>query len=69
MTDSFVDNNDWLGVLSHMLDSSLTLAQWFLEQIKMKRQELGPEVINEAAAALIIAREMGYSVHNWEARS
>ena len=66
---SFVENNDWLGVLSHMLDNSLTLAQWFLEQIKQKQRELGPEAVNLAGAALIVAREMGFEVHLWEARS
>ena len=66
---SFTDSNDWLGVLSCMLDNSLTLVQWFLKQIKQKQRELGPETVNEAAAALIVAREMGFEVHLWEARS
>ena len=66
---SFVENNDWLGVLSRILDNSLTLAQWFLTKIKEKQLELGAETVNLAGAALIVAREMGFEVHLWEARS
>jgi hypothetical protein len=63
---SFVETNDWLGVLSRMLDSSLVIAQWFLEQIKQKQNELGSETVNLAAAAIIVAREMGFDVQSWE---
>ncbi len=34
-----------------------------LEMVKEKRQELGPEVVNDESAAMIVARELGVDLH------
>lgn len=63
---SLVETNDWLSVLSYVLKDRLQLAQWFLEQVVQKQKELGKETVNLAAAALIVAREMGFDVQAWK---
>lgn len=34
-----------------------------LEMVKEKRQELGPEIVNDESAAMIVARELGVDLH------
>ncbi|MHA1951749.1 MAG: OB-fold nucleic acid binding domain-containing protein [Candidatus Thorarchaeota archaeon] len=40
-----------------------------LKMIEEKRQELGPEVINDESAAMIVARELGVDLHQMSASS
>lgn len=40
-----------------------------MEMIEEKRQELGPEVVNEESAAMIVARELGIDLHQIEPRA
>ncbi|MHA1636728.1 MAG: hypothetical protein ACTSUB_01830 [Candidatus Thorarchaeota archaeon] len=40
-----------------------------MEMIEEKRQELGPEVVNEESAAMIVARELGIDLHQIEPRT
>lgn len=40
-----------------------------LEMIEEKRQELGPEVVNEESAAMIVARELGIDLHQVSPKS
>lgn len=40
-----------------------------IEMIREKRQELGPEVVNEESAAMIVARELGIDLHQVSPKS
>ena len=39
-----------------------------LKMIEEKRQELGPEVVNDESAAMIVARDLGIDLHQLSAK-
>ena len=39
-----------------------------LNMIEEKRQELGPEVVNDESAAMIVARDLGIDLHQLSAK-
>ena len=63
---SFVERNAWIDILLLVVEDRMTLAKWFMDQITQKQLELGKDAVNLAAAALIVAREMGFDVQSWK---